>query len=376
MPRRLAATGLIRHFKPMHDPRRFRLPKHAPPAKAKLLFVVGADRPDRVKRLNGKVIIRGSSDFQRLLERREPYHRLHLTPNYLQENQPPDLSGYDCLLNLITEAEGNDRVLDNLSRLIRGFAGKVINRPEAVLETTRDAVARRLSGIAGLIVPKVLRTRHSRPEAVIDAIAAAGLRFPIIVRKTGTHGGNVLGCFDSIDSLRRELSEGGEYFAIEFVDCRMPDGLFRKYRVFFIGGRRIFRSVIASDQWNIHAKDGRRFMLERPALIDAEKAMFATPEGSFPEAVHKTLEAIGGRMPLDYFGVDFALTNDDELVLFEANATMNFYTWYDDPRFSYLDRAIPPAQAAFRDLLGLNPLPAIVVPRPGMARRKLPASGR
>lgn len=356
----------------MQGPRRFRIAEHAPPARADLLFVVGSDRPDRVKRLNGKVLIRGSSDISRLLERREPYHRLQLTPDYFRDNGRPDLSGYDCLLNLITEAEDNDRVLDNLAQLIRGFDGKVINRPEAVLETTRDAVADRLSGIAGLMVPKILRTSHSRPGGVVDAIAAAGLRFPIIIRKTGTHGGNILGCFEGLNSLRREISEGGEYFAIEFVDCRGPDGLFRKYRVFFIGRHRIFRSVIASDQWNIHAKDGRRFMLERPDLIDAEQAMFARPEGAFPDAVHRTLDAIGERMPLDYFGIDFALTDDDQLVLFEANATMNFYTWYDDPRFSYLDRAIPPAQVAFRDLLGLKPMPAIAVPRSGIARNRVP----
>lgn len=356
----------------MQGPRRFRIAEHAPPARARLLFVVGSDQPDRVKRRNGKVIIRGSSDISRLLERREPYHRLQLTPDYFREKGRPDLSGYDCLLNLITEAEGNDRVLDNLAQLTAGFRGKVINRPEAVLETTRDKVADRLSGIAGLVVPKILRTRHSRPEAVADAIAEAHLRFPIIVRKTGTHGGNILGCFDEISSLRREITEGGEYFGIEFVDCRGADGLFRKYRVFFIGRHRIFRSVIVSDQWNIHAKNGRRFMLERPDLIDAERAMFARPEGAFSNTVHRTLEAIGERMPLDYFGVDFALTDDDQLVLFEANATMNFYTWYDDPRFAYLDRAIPPAQAAFRDLLGLQPMPAIAVPRPGIARSRVP----
>ena len=99
-------------------------------------------------------------------------------------------------------------------------------------------------------------------------------------------------------------------------------------------------------------------MTSRPSLMDEDESMFATTEGRFSDAVHEMLKAIGERIPLDFFGLDFSLTGDDQLVLFEANATMNFFTWYDDPRFSYLDRCIPAAQAAFRRLLGLEPLPS------------------
>ena len=62
-------------------------------------------------------------------------------------------------------------------------------------------------------------------------------------------------------------------------------------------------------------------------------------------------------MPLDFFGMDFAITQSGEVVLFEANATMNFFPLWPtkDPQFIYLTKCLDPAQAAFRELLGLPP---------------------
>jgi hypothetical protein len=53
--------------------------------------------------------------------------------------------------------------------------------------------------------------------------------------------------------------------------------------------------------------------------------------------------------------MDFAMTRDGQLVLFEANATMSFFPFSSDPQFEYLRRCFAPAQAAFRELLGLPP---------------------
>jgi len=67
------------------------------------------------------------------------------------------------------------------------------------------------------------------------------------------------------------------------------------------------------------------------------------------------LEAIRERMPLDFFGMDFGVTQSGEVVLFEANATMSFFPFSPDPQFAYLKLCFSPAQAAFRELLGLPP---------------------
>ena len=69
-------------------------------------------------------------------------------------------------------------------------------------------------------------------------------------------------------------------------------------------------------------------------------------------------------MELDYFGMDFAILPGGRVVLFEANATMNFFPFLTEPRFEYVRRCIEPAQMAFLELLGLAAAPAA---RPDLA---------
>ena len=46
---------------------------------------------------------------------------------------------------------------------------------------------------------------------------------------------------------------------------------------------------------------------------------------------------------------------DGRVVLFEANATMNFFPFLQDPELAHVLRCGPIAEAAFRELLGLPP---------------------
>jgi hypothetical protein len=170
----------------------------------------------------------------------------------------------------------------------------------------------------------------------------------------GTHTGRIVGKFDDLDSLRAAAIDGGEHLATEFVDFRSVDGLCRKYRVFFIGQRRVFRHMLASEDWNVHASDRQRVMAERPDLIAAEDNMFEAPEGAFTDNVQQVLAAVRERIPLDFFGMDFGIMPHGRVVLFEANGTMNFFPLSPDPRFAYLARCIEPARNAFYELLGLR----------------------
>lgn len=330
-------------------------------ADATLLLIVGADREGQVVRQGNQIQVTGSSDIYGLLqgpEAKVPFHRLHVTPNIFRQNRIPELAQYRCLLNLITEPEGNHRVLDNLRRLLRGAPGQVINRPEAVLQSTRDQVARRLSGIPGLRVPRVVRIRSGKASNPRQAIEKAQLDYPVILRAAGSHTGHIVGLFDRADQIPTDLDGGSDYLATEFVDYRSPDRLYRKYRVFFIGRRMIFRHLIASDGWNIHAKDRRRFMIQRPVLLDEERPLFDRPDGAFRESVHNTLQAVRERMKLDVFGIDFALLPDGQVLLFEANASMNFFPFMAEPEFAYVQQCWKPARLAFRELVGVAPADA------------------
>ena len=318
-------------------------------ANADLLFIIGSgDEADRVVQDGSRILVSGTTDLTKLLLDRVPHHRLHITRNYFRRGALAELAGYRTLVNLITEAEQNSKVLENLRKLLRGVPGRVINRPEAVLRTTRDQVARLLTGIPGLIVPKAIRLHGGALHQEIRE----GHR---ILRQAGTHTGKIVGLFDDLEEAIAALGPR-EHIATQFVDFASVDGLYRKYRVYFIGPHVVLRHMIVADSWNVHVKDRTRFMAEHPELVAEERALFES-EDPFAPQVREVFRAVRERMPLDFFGMDFAITQAGEVVLFEANATMNFFPLWPtkDPQFIYLTKCLDPAQAAFRELLGLPP---------------------
>jgi hypothetical protein len=323
---------------------------------ATLLFIIGGgDDDDRVLRTGSKILVSGTTDLTKLLLDRVPHHRLHVTRNYFRQGRQADLTSYATLVNLITEAEQNSKVLETLKKLLRGVPGKVINRPEAVLRTTRDQVSRLLTGIPGLNVPKAVRLHGAKANIASRTLDKAGIVAPIILRQAGTHTGKIVGLFDSIDEAVAALGPG-EHVATQFVDFSSADDRYRKFRVYFIGPQVILRHMIVSDVWNVHVKDRTRFMSGHPELVAEERALFESADPFAPK-VRTVFDAVRERMPLDFFGMDFAITQHGEVLLFEANATMNFFPLWptNDPQFIYLTKCLEPAQAAFRELLGLPP---------------------
>ena len=298
--------------------------------------------------------VTGGSDLSRLIGHRTPYCLMHVTKDFFEQAPcHPNLIPFRTALNLVTDPDQNPLVLVNVGQILRDFSGRVVNGPDAVRRTTRDDVARTLAGIPSLVVPKVLRLDKAERERASDALVGAGLRFPVLLRRAGTHSGEFIGRFETAEQVLDALGPVGDHIITEFVDFASPDGLYRKYRVFFIGTRLIFRHMLVSDRWNVHASARNEFMISRPDLIAEEERVLASPAGGLPADLLSALEQVRARMPLDYFGMDFGITPSGELLLFEANATMNFFPFSDDPCFNYVKQSARPAQHAFHELIGL-----------------------
>jgi hypothetical protein len=324
-----------------------------PAASARLLFLAGSDQHDRAILGTETIGNVGSTDLYRLLAKRARYDRLHVTRHFFRQGRRPKLHHYLCLVNLVTDPDQNPKVLENLRKFLRNYPGRVINRPEAVLQSSRDQVAKRLTGTPGLVVPKTLRLRIDRPDIAAQAVDRAGLQFPVILRRAGTHTGKIVGVFDDPAALRAACGGDGDHIVTEFIDFRSNDGKYRKYRSFFIGRHIILRHMLVSDQWNVHAKERQRFLTEWPELLEEERQLLDTPQGSFSTEVLDCQQAIRERMPLDFFGMDYGIGPDGRVILFEANATMNFFPFIADPRLDYVKRCYRPAQEAFWEMLGL-----------------------
>ena len=126
---------------------------------------------------------------------------------------------------------------------------------------------------------------------------------------------------------------GGELLAIRYHDARGPDRMARKYRAMFIDGVVYPWHLAISSDWKVHyftaamaanaahREEERRFLDDMPAVLGG-RAMAA-------------LGAIGKTLGLDYAGVDFALSPDGSLLVFEANATMVISPPAADPMWNY-----------------------------------------
>ena len=324
-----------------------------------LLVVIGSDH-EGAPGQGGRVRYAGISDFLKLLPDGLAVETLNLAKQMragkraLKVKQHLDLSRFHCVLNLVTDPDQHPRTLGVMKKLLAGYRGKVVNRPEAVLKTTRDQVALTLAGIECLTVPRVLRLRGGRPDAGLRAVERAGLRFPLLVRRSGTHSGKTVTFAEDGETLSAVIEEKGDYFATEFVEFASADGLYRKYRIFVFGGRVVLRHMLAGDNWNIHARQRVEFMACRQSLLEEEMLLFAGGNEPFPAPVQSVLRALAARFPLDFFGVDFGIDRRGQAVLFEANATMNFFPFMTDPRFDYVRQCIAPSRRAALDLLGID----------------------
>jgi hypothetical protein len=317
-------------------------------SRTRVAYLFGADTQSGiVHAAGGKAVAnRGGTDLWQLRSDPGDFVRVHIPGNFERARTRPNLDTVATVLNLVTDPELNPKVLNAASRFLRGFPGRVINPPDAVLTTGRDRVSRLLVDIEGLVVPAVARFK-GRPHLAKVAIERAGVTFPAILRLPGTHNGEVVALVKGPEELAVQLNPAKTYLLTSFIDGRGDDPFYNKLRLYWFGAAPLLRHRLTSDRWNVHGPDRERFMPSQPHWIEVERALLAQGLDGLPGPARAAMLAIRARMPLDFFGIDFALLPDGRALLFEANATMNFYPLSTDPRFDYTG---VPIEAAARPL--------------------------
>src|SRR5579871_1049368 len=241
----------------------------------------------------------------------------HLEPN-------PALPQHQLIFNTIGDADLCRVALEAACRITTQAKVGVINDPVAVMKTGRIDNAARLGKLAGVRTAKTLAIPR---EALADRdrvrlLEAKGFAFPLLLRSAGYHTGRNFVRIERADDLAAaaESLPGKELLAIEYLDATGQDGKPRKYRVMMIDGKLYPLHLAISNDWKVHyftadmadKPDHRReeaaFLEDMPAVL-GEKAMAA-------------LERVRAALGLDYAGIDFGLSANGEILLFEANATM------------------------------------------------------
>lgn len=319
-------------------------------------YVYGTDERRQTKDLEAQPL---GNDILRLNSLRAPITRLLVEPNYLRKDAKHRLDDYDCIINGITNSDSHPKVLAAVTTMLKGFKGRVINDPSRVARTGRDAVARALRDVPGLVVPGVARFRASAsPKVIAKIIADARVTYPAIMRFAGSHFGSGTARVNSLDSVIANLPHAPAFYLISYVDLQGSDGNYRKHRFFFIGDDIVYRHKYVSDHWNVQPDARDRFMVARPDLIDEERRAINAGLAGLPAGALDTLKAIQARIGLDYFGIDCGFRGDGRMVLFETNASMFFYhPSLEDPLYEYLRRPLDEGRAAFNRMLAADYVP-------------------
>ena len=246
------------------------------------------------------------------------------------------------VFNLVGDADASPRLLariDDLARQIK--PRRLFNPPRAVIGTSRSRQPRTLANISDCIVP---RTEAADPKNFSELRQACRrfARWPMIIRARGHHGGQFMELLTDetqLDQLEEETWPYEGVFLIEFIDCRMDDGLCHKIRVIMVDGAPYVRQCVYSDRWMIHGGSRKDLMDNDSSLRQREADFLAYLHDTGLGERAQLFQEINRRVGLDVFGIDFAMV-DGQVVIFEANACMRFFSNEGASKkpYQYLDR--------------------------------------
>ncbi|MGC8486265.1 MAG: ATP-grasp domain-containing protein, partial [Candidatus Baltobacteraceae bacterium] len=224
------------------------------------------------------------------------------------------IDAYPLIFNAIGDAERCGEALARARGFVEARKERTINAPAAVLESTRARNAERFATIPGLRVPRTMEMTRAE-------IAAAPFAFPILLRSPGYHTGEHFELIENAEALPNALATlpGERLLAIEYIDTRRADGSFEKYRVLIVGERLYPIHLARSQQWKVH------YFSSHHSDEGAERAFLAEMSATIGARACATLDRVRVALGLDYGGIDFALDARGNVVLFEANATMNLF---------------------------------------------------
>jgi len=200
-----------------------------------------------------------------------------------------------------------------------GASLPIFNHPRAVADSRRDRVATLMEGIPGLIVPRCIRVVPAAAADFQKAFAAAGLRYPVLVRPATSQSAEGLVKVDTPfgwDAVFAGPWLRRPHYITEFVDTRRSAGDYLKLRVAFIGDEMMLRSHKPTAQWLNKGMGG---------ATAGQVAEFLRLHETFDDwtALRQVAAAIRDRLRLDFFGADLGVMEDGRFVLFEANAAMS-----------------------------------------------------
>jgi glutathione synthase/RimK-type ligase-like ATP-grasp enzyme len=204
------------------------------------------------------------------------------------------------------------------------------------LGMTTKSESTRLWNEAGLRAPRCIRVRHAADVETLN-----DFRYPLLIRDDRGHGRPSVLVHEPSELTRVDWRKLVSPMVAEYVDTRSPkDGLYRKYRCIVAGNRVVPRHLLANEGWEV--RPDKRIASEellREELTFVERA-----------APHESQLVYAARvLGLDIAGIDYSLTAEGDLILWEANPVPNLNAPPSD-RAGHLMPAVIRSFAAIAEL--------------------------
>jgi glutathione synthase/RimK-type ligase-like ATP-grasp enzyme len=291
-----------------------------------------ADAPVKLLVLKSPGDLMANTPFECLIENAD----LQVEVLYVDGDSPQDASlpEHDVILVAACALDENADPLARIASLIDRADCRVLNRPERIAHTTRDAAYALLGKLPGICMAHTVRlSREQVLEAAsgaFDLSDALDGQYPFIVRPVGSHAGQGLVKVSDGAELARYMASANaqEYYVAPFIDYSSADGLFRKYRIVMIEGTPYVCHMGISREWMVHYPYAE--MIAHPERREEESRLMASFDSDFAVRHREALRMIAETTDLDYVGFDCAETSDGRLLIFEIATAMVVHDM-DDP---------------------------------------------
>jgi hypothetical protein len=190
-----------------------------------------------------------------------------------------------------------------------------------------DAGSRAIKSVA-LPLLRAAGIRTARVVAIGDREAfrrdLGGLDFPLLVREDRIHSDELWLARDAAELQHVPIERLAHPIALEFIDGRGSDGLYRKYRYVLMGEVGLPRHLVVSRSWLVRARERVR----TPAALEEEIAYLRSADPHH-HILRRAQEALG----LDVVAFDYGYDRDGTLVVWEPNPFANLWQGFNRERY-------------------------------------------
>lgn len=256
---------------------------------------------------------------------------------------PRQLPPFDVAFNAIAYSEESPEVLQRVRYWLPLLGRPILNDPVQVERLSRDQVARDFADLEGALVPATLRMRREDLPHQLHG--------PHVIRPVGSQAGASFEKIEQSSEIAAYLkaTPGDEFYLTPFVDYRLADGYYRKYRIIFVGGVPYGQHLAISDTWMVHYYNA---LNAREAWIREEEERFlADVHNVFGGSRARVLSEIARRVGLDYFGIDCSILEDGRVLIFEIDPAMIVHMGDPADLYPYKQRYVPRIPQALEKLV-------------------------